>query len=105
MWKGTLTAISDPGPGAFPGLGVISELGRGAETFVCRVRRRGADYSLKLLNRADGDAGRALEAVRREAALLGCVGHPRLPRIFEVGQVAAGPYLVLEFIDGSPLSQ
>ncbi len=96
-------------PGAFPDLEVISELGRGAETVVYRVRRQGADYALKLLTRADGwangDAARALTAVRREAALLGCVGHPLLPRIFEVGQIAAGPYLVLEYIDGCPLSE
>src|SRR5205823_9757143 len=88
-----------------PDLEVISELGRGAETVVYRVRRQGADYALKLLTRVDGDAARALTAVRREAALLGCVGHPLLPRIFEVGQIAAGPYLVLEYIDGCPLSE
>jgi diguanylate cyclase (GGDEF)-like protein len=100
-----LTVISGMAPGAFPDLEVVSELGRGAETIVYRVRRQGVDYALKLLTRVDGDASRALTAVRREAALLGCVGHPLLPRIFEVGQVAAGPYLVLEYIDGCPLSE
>src|SRR5262249_33244349 len=47
----------------------------------------------------------ALPTCGRGAALLGCVGHPMLPRIFEVGQVEAGPYLVLEYIDGCPLSE
>jgi diguanylate cyclase (GGDEF)-like protein len=103
-WKGTLTAISDTTSGAFPGLEVISELGRGAETVVYRVRRRNADYALKLLNRPGADPERALTTIRREAALLACVDHPRLPQIFEVGEADPGPYLVLEFIDGSPLS-
>ncbi len=90
-------------PGAFADLEVISQLGRGTETIVYRVRRHGDEYALKVLPTAD--AGRALTAVRREAALLGCVGHPLLPRIFEVGRTAVGPYLILEYIDGAALSQ
>jgi diguanylate cyclase (GGDEF)-like protein len=90
-------------PGSFSDLEVISRLGRGAETVVYRVRRHGDEYALKVLSTTDGR--RALAAVRREAALLGCVGHRLLPRIFEVGQTAAGPYLILEYIDGGPLSQ
>ncbi len=90
--------------GTFADLDVVSELGRGAETVVYRVRRRGQDYTLKLLTGVGTDE-RALAAVRREAALLGCVAHPRLPRIFEVGQADTGPYLVLEYIDGYPLSE
>src|SRR5438270_7446873 len=89
-WKDTLTAIPDPAPGAFPGLEVISELGRGAETVVYRVRRRTTDYALKLLHRPGSDQQPALAAIRREATLLGCVDHSRLPRIFEVGQTGLG---------------
>jgi serine/threonine protein kinase len=100
-----LTVISGMAQNAFPDLELISELGRGAETIVYRVRRGGTDYTLKLFTRVGGDAARALTTVRREAALLGCVGHPMLPRIFEVGHVEVGPYLVLEYIDGCPLSQ
>ena len=98
-----LTAIFGMAPGSFSDLEVISRLGRGAETVVYRVRRHGVEYALKVLSTTD--AKRALAAIRREAALLGCVGHRLLPRIFEVGQTAAGPYLILEYIDGCPLSQ
>jgi diguanylate cyclase (GGDEF)-like protein len=98
-----LTAIFGMAPGSFSDLEVISQLGRGAETVVYRVRRHGDEYALKVLSTTD--ATQALAAVRREAALLGCVGHRLLPRIFEVGQTAVGPYLILEYIDGSPLSQ
>src|SRR3954469_12771617 len=88
---------------AFPGIEVLGELGRGAQTVVYRIRRDGREYALKLLPAADGE--RALTALRREAALLASVDHPGLPRIFEVGRVAAGSYLVLELIEGRPLSQ
>jgi eukaryotic-like serine/threonine-protein kinase len=100
-----LTAIFGSAPGPLADLEVISQLGRGAETVVYRVRRYGDEYTLKVLTNDDADTGRALAAVRREAALLGCVGHPLLPRIFEVGRTADGPYLILEYIDGCPLSQ
>jgi diguanylate cyclase (GGDEF)-like protein len=98
-----LTAIPGMTPGTSPDLEVISQLGRSAEAAVYRVRRRGVDHVLKVLRAADAD--QALIAVRREAALLGCVGHPLLPRIFEVGETPGGPYLILEYIEGRPLSQ
>jgi len=100
--KATMTAIFGTAPGSLADFEVISELGRGADTVVYRVRRRGVDYALKALT---SPSGQALAAVRREAALLGSVGHPLLPRIFEVGQAPTGPYLILEYIDGFPLSQ
>src|SRR5256714_2778110 len=102
---GALTAIFGTASGAFPGLEVIAELGRGAETVVYRVRRGADEYAVKLFTGVSTDPARVLAAVRREAAVLGSVGHPLLPRIFEVGQVDAGPYRVLEYIDGSPLSE
>ncbi|MFI5893940.1 diguanylate cyclase [Actinoplanes sp. NPDC051513] len=97
-----MTAIFGTAPGSLSDLEVISQLGRGADTVVYRVRRHGAEYTLKMLTSTDT---RALTTVRREAALLGSVGHPLLPRIFEVGQASTGPYLILEYIDGFPLSQ
>lgn len=100
-----MTAILGLAPGTFPDLEVISQLGQGARTVVYRVRRRGDEYALKVLPTAAADTGPALAAVRREAALLGCVGHRLLPRIFEVGRTAVGPYLILEYIDGRSLTQ
>ena len=99
--EGHLTAIFGTTPGSLSDLEVIAQLGRGADTVVYRVRRRGGEYTLKLLTSTDPQA---LAAVRREAALLGSVGHPLLPRIFEVGETSNGPYLILEYIDGFSLS-
>src|SRR5205814_9769227 len=104
-WKDTLTAIFGPTSGTFPGLEVVAELGRGAETVVYRARRGADEYAVKLFTGVSADPQRALTTVRREAAGMGSTGHPLLPRIFEVGQVDAGPYLVLEYIDGRPLSE
>ncbi|MEU9741823.1 AAA family ATPase [Micromonospora chersina] len=99
-----MTGTFEAASGSFSDLEVISELGRSAETVVYRVRRGGRDYTLKLLTGLSADE-RGLTVIRREAALLGCVDHPNLPRIFEVGASASGPYLVLEYIDGHPLSE
>ncbi len=84
---------------------MITELGRGAETVVYHARRGAETYAVKLFTDGGTDPARALTAVRREAAVMGCIGHPLLPRIFDVGRVDAGPYLILEYIDGWPLSQ
>ncbi len=100
-----MTAISGARPVTFPDFDVVSELGRGAETVVFRVRRHGQDFALKLLTARGADRRRTLDAVRREATLLGCVEHPLLPRIIEVGEIDAGPYMVLEYIDGLSLSE
>src|SRR4051794_294272 len=90
---------------AFAGFDVISELGRGAATVVYRVRKQGRDYALKLLIADEDHSGRMLTALRREAALLACVAHPLLPRIFDIGRIDAGPYLVMEYVDGLRLSE
>jgi diguanylate cyclase (GGDEF)-like protein len=89
----------------FPGFDVVSELGRGAETVVYRVSRGGQEFALKLVTARGPDRRLTLNAVRREATLLGCVDHPLLQRIIEVGEIEAGPYLVLEYIDGMALAE
>lgn len=91
--------------GRVPGLEVLEELGHGAQTVVYRVRRGGSQYALKVLQGSGRDDDRALVAFRREAAMLACVDHPGLSRIFEVGQVGGRPYLVLDLVDGRALTE
>ncbi|HEX5201068.1 MAG TPA: diguanylate cyclase [Actinoplanes sp.] len=81
---------------------VIAELGRGAQTAVYRIRRAGVDYALKLLPARGSDEASALFA--REAALLARVDHPGVPQVFDVGSASGHPYLVMEYIEGQPLS-
>ena len=68
-------------------------------------RLRSADdgtYALKVIDRP---ADETAVALCREAALLASVNHPGLPRIHEVGTVDGRAYLVMDLVDGEPLSQ
>jgi eukaryotic-like serine/threonine-protein kinase len=113
-------------PGArLAGFEIVAELGRGALSTVYRVQRprpslptsdptnpdiaaSGAwptQYALKILDRSLADSAEALIAFRREAALLASVNHPGLTRVHEVGVAEGRPYLVMDLVDGVPLSE
>ena len=89
-----------------PGIQVLGELGRGAQSVVYRVRRDGSDFAAKiLLSRVGSPAGAASVLFRREAALLAWVNHPGLAAVHEVGEAAGRPYLVMaSMIDGDDLA-
>jgi diguanylate cyclase (GGDEF)-like protein len=86
------------GAATIAGFEVIDELGRGARTIAYRVRRDAQVYALRV---ADGGAERA---VRREAALLAGVDHPGVARVHEVGSVDGRPYIVMDLVEGRPLT-
>jgi len=86
---------------AVPGYEVVAEIGRGASTSVWRVRREGRDYALKVTRARDPAV---LAAFRKEAAVLAALRHPRLPRVYEVGEVAGFAYLVAELVEGESLA-
>jgi tRNA A-37 threonylcarbamoyl transferase component Bud32 len=80
------------------------ELGRGAYAAVYRVQHDGVDYAVKALHSTAIADGRTVLRFRREAALLARVNHPAVPRVFDVGVSGDRPYLVMEYVDGPPLS-
>jgi len=86
-----------------PGVTVLAELGRGAQTVVYRVRRDGRDWAMKVF--LDSSDASATPALRREAALLAWTNHPGLPRVYEVGEAARRPYLIMELIEGRSLGE
>ncbi len=87
------------------GLEILEELGRGTHAVVYRARRDDGEYAVKMA-RTDIPADAAAGAVlRREAALLACVHHPAVARVFEVGETGGIPYLVMELVDGRSLAQ
>jgi eukaryotic-like serine/threonine-protein kinase len=89
-----------------PGLEVVERLGGGSHGAVYRVRRGGAEYALKLLDRSVVDGAEAGTAFRREAALLGGLPpHPTLVGVHEVGQVGGRPYLVMDLAQGRSMAQ
>ncbi|GIJ44533.1 hypothetical protein Val02_14190 [Virgisporangium aliadipatigenens] len=93
---------ADPTRPTVPGLELLGELGRGARTVVYRARYRDGVYAVKFLARV-GDEADAV-AFRREAALLACLDHPGVARVHEVGTSSGRPYLVMDLVEGTPLT-
>ena len=69
---------------------------------------RGRKVAIKADPRAPAQgarAGRALpQAASNEAALSGRLRHPNIVRLLDADEEALPPYLVLEYVDGQPLS-
>jgi len=90
---------------------IIDELGRGAMGVVYRARDTeiGRDVALKLILTADTspiDVDHYKQRFRREAQAAGRLSHPGIVTIHDIAEDDSGqPYLVMEFIEGQPLSQ
>jgi diguanylate cyclase (GGDEF)-like protein len=89
--------------GVVAGFELLGELGRGGRTVTYRVRRASGIYAMKILLWHGGEE-LPVRAFRREAALLASVNHPGLVRVHEVGVAHGRPYLVMDHVDGRPLS-
>ena len=79
------------------------EIGRGGMADVYRARDlvTGDDVAVKVLRASDPVADRWLG---REQAALGRLDHPALVRLRATGSADGRPYLVLDLVDGRPLS-
>ncbi|MFC7531860.1 diguanylate cyclase [Actinoplanes sp. GCM10030250] len=97
------TADATAPPPCPPGFTVAGELGRGRQGVVYRVRRGGREYALKVL--APDETGSALGALRREAAKLATIRHPGVPVVHEIGTTGDRPYLVMDVLEGRPLTE
>ncbi|MBZ0252211.1 MAG: protein kinase, partial [Candidatus Methylomirabilis sp.] len=88
-----------------PGLTLLEAIGQGGQSVVYRALRGESVYAVKVL-RADrhGDSDAWAVHFRREAALLARISHPGLVKVYESGEAAGRPYIVMEHIDGRPLS-
>jgi diguanylate cyclase (GGDEF)-like protein len=86
-----------------PDIEFLGELGRGAGTIVSRVRRRGVDYALKMPTAPVAYEEQESVNFRREAAMLACVTHRGLPRIFEAGYARDRPFIIMDLVDGESL--
>lgn len=91
---------------SLPGLEIGEELGRGAYSIVYRAVRQGRTYALKVRQEVRPEEVQAeLLSFLREAAALACVSHPGLTAIHEVGAVGERPYLIMDYIQGTPLDK
>src|SRR5687768_641914 len=108
---------------SLPGLDLLDEIGRGAHSIVYRARhtrptRNGSGpkaelpVAVKIQRRhtaqtepdAPDEGIGARTRLLREAAILGRVHHPALPKIMEVGESAGRLYLVMELVEGPTLA-
>ena len=86
------------------GLEVLGELGRGAQAVVHRVRCRDQEYALRLL-RADATVcPDGVREFRRQCALLAAIDNPGLPRVHKAGTADGRPYVIMDLIEGEPLT-
>ena len=88
------------------GYDILGQIGQGGMGIVYRARQKGLgrDVAIKLL--AGGRLGdeTALARFQAEARLAAGLHHPNIVQIFEFGQCAAGPFIVMELINGTTLS-
>jgi serine/threonine-protein kinase len=83
-------------------------LGRGAMGTVYEgwdpiIARRVAIKTVPLPDASDTEADEALARFRREAQAAGRLNHPNIVGVFDYGETNDLAYIVMEFVDGSPL--
>ena len=61
--------------------------------------------AIKVLSEKLAGQAFALERFLREAKLASALSHPNITHIYEIGEAAGVPYLVMEFVSGEPLSR
>jgi hypothetical protein len=97
-----------PAAETFAGLELGDELGAGGMGTVFRARHPGLgrDVALKLLRADPSTPLGANGAARllREAKLLARIDHPNVVRVLDAGEEDGEAYLVMELVDGQPLS-
>lgn len=92
----------DPGATIGP-FEIIAPLGSGGmgEVYRARDTRLGRLVALKFLA-VDAD-GAARERFQREARAIATLSHPHICALYEIGEHASRPYLVLELLEGETL--
>ncbi len=82
-------------------------IGRGGMGVVYRAEHTGLrrKVAIKVLLRGHGSGSDAKKRFEREAQAAGRLGHPNIVQVFDLGSLADGsPYIVMEFLEGEPLS-
>lgn len=84
---------------------IVRELGQGGmgAVYAARDTRLDREVALKVLRRETAGAESA-ERLLREARAAARVNHPNICQIYEAGQIDGEPYLVMELLEGEPLS-
>lgn len=86
---------------------VVAPLGSGGmgEVHLAKDTRLGRDVAIKVLPVDVATDADRLARFEREAKAVSALNHPNIVTLYEVGASDAGPYLVLERVDGQSLRQ
>jgi pimeloyl-ACP methyl ester carboxylesterase len=99
---------------AIPGVGdefrqfrILEKAGEGGMGIVLRARdtRLGRDVALKFLTGFGPVAPEAAERMRLEAVSLAALNHANIVTIYDIDEADGAPFLVLEWVEGTPLGR
>jgi WD40 repeat protein len=95
-----------PYPVAPPGYAIEAELGRGGMGVVYLARQHGLNRPVAVKMILAGEHAEPRELVRflAEAEAVAAVRHPNVVQVFEFGEFAGRPFIVLEFCSGGSLA-
>jgi serine/threonine protein kinase len=101
------TAIAVPERPAVPGYEILGELGRGGMGVVYQARQLGLQrtVALKMLLHGTQANPKMLARFQAEAAAIARLQHPNIVQIYNVGESAGRPYIVLEYVASGSLAQ
>jgi serine/threonine protein kinase len=86
---------------------ILAPLGAGGmgEVYCAKDTRLGREVAIKVLPTELADDPQRLARFEREAQAVSVLNHPHIVTLYEVGTSEAGPYLVLEKIEGHSLRE
>ncbi len=86
---------------------IVSPLGAGGmgEVYLAKDTRLGREVAIKILPEDVAADPERLSRFEREAKAVSALNHPHIVTLYEVGTSDAGPYLVLEKIEGRSLRE
>ena len=85
---------------------ILSSLGAGGmgQVYLAADTRLDRQVAIKVLSEELAGESSAMERFLREAKLASSLSHPNITHIYEIGETGGVPYLVMEYVEGEPLS-
>lgn len=86
---------------------ILSVIGRGGMATVYHARHATLqeDVAIKVLNMKLAEADNELQRFRNEARTLQLIAHPNVVRVMAFGVTDGNPYMVMEYVQGTPLDK
>ena len=88
-----------------PGYAILAAIGAGGMGMVFKARDLALNRLVAIKTMASGFSTSALERFHRESQILARLNHPNIVRLYNSGGDSQCPFLVLELVSGSTLSQ